>query len=84
MELADCAVSTSGPEFQSQSWDGSRFSHVIDAASGKALISHRRLSVIGADGRECDAAATIVAMMEADEGSDFIRRNFRGVRVHEA
>jgi len=82
--LADCAVSTSGPEFQSESWNGSRYSHVIDTASGNALTKHRQLSVIGADGRECDAAATIVAMMEADEGSDFIHRNFKGARVHEA
>jgi len=84
LALADCAVSTSGPAFQSQSWEGSRYSHVIDTASGKALTRHRRLSVIGADGRECDAAATIIAMMEAEEGSDFIQRNFRGVHVYEA
>jgi len=84
LALANCAVSTSGPEFQSESWEGSRYSHVIDAASGKALTSHHQLSVIGADGRECDAAATIVAMMEPNEGSDFIHRNFKGVRVYEA
>jgi len=82
--LADCAVSTSGPEFQSESWEGSRYSHVIDTTSGKALTRHRQLSVIGADGRDSDAAATIVAMMEPDEGSNFIRRNFKGVRVYEA
>ena len=82
--LADCAVSTSGPEFQSESWEGSRYSHVVDAASGKALTGHRQLSVIGANGRECDAAATILAMMDPDEGGDFIHRNFTGVRVHEA
>lgn len=81
--LADCAVSTSGPEFQSQSWEGRRYSHVIDTASGKALTNHRQLSVIGADGRECDAAATIIAMMEADEGREFVRRNFKGVQIHE-
>ena len=84
LALANCAVSTSGPEFQSESWEGSRYSHVIDTASGKALTGHRQLSVIGADGRESDAAATIVAMMEPDEGSDFIHRNFKGARVHEA
>ena len=84
LALADCAVSTSGPEFQSESWEGSRYSHVIDAASGKALTRHRQISVIGADGCECDAAATIVAMMELDEGNDFIHRNFKGVRVYEA
>jgi len=84
LALADCAVSTSGPEFQSESWEGSRYSHVINAASGKALTKHRQLSVIGANGRECDAAATVVAMMEPDEGSDFIHRNFKGMRVYEA
>ena len=84
LALADCAVSTSGPEFQSASLAGSRYSHVIDAASGKALTRHRQLSVIGADGRDSDAAATIVAMMEPDEGSDFLRRYFKGVRVYEA
>ncbi len=84
LPLTDCAVSTSGPQFQSASWEGSRYSHVIDAASGKALTRHRQLSVIGVDGRESDAAATIVAMMERDEGSDFIHRNFKGARVYEA
>ena len=84
LALADCAVSTSGPEFQSESWEGARYSHVIDAANGKPLTSHRQLSVVGADGRESDAAATIVAMMEPDEGSDFIHHNFKGVSVYEA
>jgi thiamine biosynthesis lipoprotein len=84
MELADCAVSTSGPAFQSRTWEGSRHSHVIDAASGKALTNHRRLSVTGPNGRECDAAATIIAMMEPGESSDFIQRNFRGVHVYAA
>lgn len=84
LTLADCAVSTSGPEFQSRSWVGDRFSHVIDMASGEALTRHRRLSAIGANGRECDAAATIVAMLEPDEGRDFIHRNFGGLRVYEA
>ncbi len=84
LALADCAVSTSGPEFQSESWEGIRYSHVINAAGGNALTKHRQVSVIGANGRECDAAATIIAMMEAGEGSDFIHRNFKGVRVYEA
>ncbi len=84
LALSDCAVSTSGPEFQSESWEGSRYSHVIDAASGKAFTKHRQLSVIGADGRECDAAGTIIDMMEADEGSNFLQRNFKGMKVHEA
>ena len=60
--LSNCAVSTSGDEFQFVDIDGVRYSHVIDPRTGIALRHSRTVAVIARRGIDADAIATAVSV----------------------
>ena len=61
-ELSNCAVSTSGDEFQFVELDGVRYSHIIDPRTGLALRDSRTVAVIARKGIDADAVATAVSV----------------------
>ena len=61
-ELSNCAVSTSGDEFQFVELDGVRYSHIIDPRTGLALRDSRTVAVIARNGIDADAIATAVSV----------------------
>ena len=61
-ELSNCAVSTSGDEFQFVVLDGVRYSHVIDPRTGMALRDSRTVAVIARNAIDADAIATAVSV----------------------
>lgn len=67
-ELSNCAVSTSGDEFQFVKLDDVRYSHIIDPRTGTALRDSRTVAVIARSGIDADAIATAVSV----GGSEFI------------
>jgi thiamine biosynthesis lipoprotein len=67
MALADCACAVSGDTAQFLEVDGVRYSHVIDATTGRALTERRMCIVISPRGIDADALSTIGTLLpEAD------------------
>lgn len=68
LELANLAVATSGDLQQSWQIDGTRYSHIVDPRSGRALTRAARTTVIAATGIQADAVATALCVLSPDEG----------------
>lgn len=75
VELANCAVSTSGDLHQFVEIDGKRYSHVIDPATGLGLTRRLAVSVIAPSGTISDGLdnACCVAGAEAAEAFGLAR-----------
>jgi thiamine biosynthesis lipoprotein len=58
VELANCAVSTSGDLHQFAEIDGKRYSHILDPASGVGLTERIAVSIIAPNATTSDALAT--------------------------
>lgn len=58
VELANCAVSTSGDLHQFAEIDGKRYSHILDPATGLGLTGRIAVSIIAKDATTSDALAT--------------------------
>jgi FAD:protein FMN transferase len=64
--LSNCAVSTSGDEFQFAVFNGVRYSHIVDPRSGVALRESRTVAVIAPKAIDSDAIATAVSVAGRD------------------
>ena len=76
--LTNGALATSGPDAQFYEIDGVRYSHVIDARSGRPLTSNRIVSVIARDGATADALATALGVLDQAAAALFLAQ-FPGV-----
>lgn len=63
--LSNCAVSTSGDEFQSLTLEGRRYSHIVDPRTGMALSNSRTVAVIASKAVDADAIATAASVAGA-------------------
>ena len=63
LELANCGVATSGDRFQFVEFEGNRYSHLIDPATGWALTDRRTVTIIAANGTTADALASAVSVL---------------------
>ncbi len=67
LELSNCAVSTSGDLHQSITIDGTRYSHIIDPATGLGLTREVAATVIAPTATLSDALATACCTTPADK-----------------
>lgn len=72
LELDNTAVSTSGDSEQHFELDGIRYSHIIDATEGRALIRSPSVTVVARRGIQADSLATAVSAMGVEEGLRFV------------
>ena len=72
MELRNTAVSTSGDSEQYFELDGVRYSHVIDATEGRALVRSPLVTVVAPRGIDADSLATAVSVMGVENGLRFV------------
>ncbi len=80
LELAQCAVATSGDRFQFIEIDGVRYSHILDPATGRGLPYHGEVTVVAPDALTADALATGISVLDMAAGVDLAER-LDGVEV---
>lgn len=66
--LRDAAVSTSGDAEQYVVHDGTRYSHLLNPATGRALAGRRGVTVRAYDGMTADALATGISVLGRERG----------------
>jgi thiamine biosynthesis lipoprotein len=67
VELANCAVSTSGDLHQHVEIEGKRYSHIIDPATGLGMTEHVAVTIIADTGTLSDALDTPMCLAGADK-----------------
>ncbi|HQU43264.1 MAG TPA: FAD:protein FMN transferase [Pirellulales bacterium] len=68
LRLHDQAVTTSGDAFQHVVFDGQRYSHIVDPATGLGLTDQSSVTVIAADCITADSLATAVCVLGPQKG----------------
>ena len=68
LELTNGAVSTAGSSEQHADIGGRRYSHIIDASSGMALVEDITVTVVAPHGLDADGLDTAASVLGADRG----------------
>ncbi|MDQ6707151.1 MAG: FAD:protein FMN transferase [Acidobacteriota bacterium] len=68
LELANAAVSTSGDTEQHLDLNGTRYSHIIDPATGMALTNRILVSVKAPHGVDADGLSTAISVLGCERG----------------
>ncbi len=68
LQLANCAVATSGDAWQYVEVDGRRYSHIVDPTTGLGLTERSSVTVVARDGMTADALASAVSVLGPQRG----------------
>lgn len=68
LELANCGVATSGDAFQHVTLNGTRYSHIVDPATGLGLTDRSSVTVIAPNGMTADALASAICVLGPERG----------------
>jgi thiamine biosynthesis lipoprotein len=68
IEIANCAVATSGDAFQAVKISEKSYSHIIDPRTGWPLTTSSSVTVVAPTGMEADGLASAVSVLHADSG----------------
>ncbi len=68
LSLSRAAISVSGDMWQYVVIDGTRYSHLIDPKTGKPLVDHCQVTLVGPDGLSTDGLSTAVAVLGPEKG----------------
>jgi len=80
--LENAAVATSGDLYQFLEMDGTRYSHIVDPRTGRALTEQRLVHVIALDAITADSLATAISVLGPGEGMRLVNGDKRlGARV---
>lgn len=72
LQVANRTVTTSGDLFQYVIIDDERYSHILDPLTGLGATNQVQATVIAPDGMKADALASILTLMNPEEGIEFI------------
>jgi len=75
LELANCAVATSGDTEQFLEISGTRYSHLIDPKTGYALTNRSQVTVIAADCMIADSVASTSLVLGIENSREFLKQN---------
>lgn len=75
VELANCAVSTSGDLHQFVEIAGKRYSHIIDPKTGLGMTEHVAVSVISPKGMLSDGLDTTACLLGAEKAEAFAMKH---------
>lgn len=73
LELANCAVATSGDVEQFVEVDEKRYSHLIDPRTGIGLTTRLQVTVVAPDGRQADSLASALTVLGPDKGAVLVQ-----------
>ncbi|MDA0586396.1 MAG: FAD:protein FMN transferase [Planctomycetota bacterium] len=68
IEIANCAVATSGDAFQAVQIAGTSYSHIIDPRTGWPLTTTSSVTVVAPNGMAADSLASAVSVLRAEAG----------------
>lgn len=68
LELSNCGVATSGDAFQHVTLGGTRYSHIVDPATGLGLTDRSSVTVIAPSGMMADALASAICVLGPQRG----------------
>lgn len=74
LELANCAVATSGDVFQFTMYKGKKYSHIIDPRTGYGITSLRNVTVIAKDGATADWLATACSILPVAKALKLVKK----------
>ncbi|HVJ85116.1 MAG TPA: FAD:protein FMN transferase [Caulifigura sp.] len=80
--LTNAAISTAGDAYQSTEIDGVRYSHIIDARTGRPMTQSCSVTVIAPDALTADGLDTALCVLEPAKGRALVK-GVPGVRVFE-
>ena len=75
INLASCAIATSGDAWQAIEINGERYSHIIDPKTGLGLKQRSSVTVIAPTGALADAWASAVSVLGPDQGIQIINQH---------
>ena len=73
LELANCAVTTSGDAFRGVEIGGVRYSHIVDPKTGIGLKHRSSVTVIGPNCTTADALATSLSVVGPDKMDELLK-----------
>jgi thiamine biosynthesis lipoprotein len=68
LELAHCAIATSGDLYQRVTIGGVRYSHIVNPWTGVGLTDHSLVTVVAPSGLDADALSKVVAVLGPEVG----------------
>ncbi len=68
VELANCAIATSGDRYQRLQIGDKRYSHILDLRTGQPLTDHSLVTVIAADCMTADSLSTTLSVLGPKDG----------------
>ncbi len=74
LSLANSAVSTSGDANQYVEFDGVRYSHIVDPATGLGLTERISATVVAPNGTTADSLATALCVLGVEKGLELIEQ----------
>ena len=80
LELANCAISTSGDAFRGVEIGGVRYSHIVDPKTGIGLKHRSSVTVIAPNCTTADALATAVSVLGPEQGLSVLK-HFPGTQA---
>jgi thiamine biosynthesis lipoprotein len=81
LELARCAIATSGDVEQFVEIDGQRYSHLIDPGTGVGLTTRIQVTVVTFKGMQADSLASALSVLGTERGTKFVQK-LSGVRAY--
>jgi thiamine biosynthesis lipoprotein len=75
LKLVNCSVSTAGDAFQFVEIDGTRYSHIVDPATGLGLTRRSSVTVVAPQGMLADGLDTAICIMGAEKGLKLIEQH---------
>jgi thiamine biosynthesis lipoprotein len=81
VQLANCAVATSGDLFQRVEFNGVRYSHIVDPFTCVGMTNHALATVIAKDGMTADSMATVMTIAERERAFAIAKRRGVAARV---
>ena len=81
LELARCAIATSGDIEQFVEIDGKRYSHLIDPSAGIGLTTRIQVTVVTSTGIQADSLASALSVLGTERGTKFVQK-LSGVRAY--